>query len=355
MWNLYTDLVLRALMGFPGRCLEGWERLQGARDTATGWPADAVMEQIKATARSPEAWLGLEQGLEHVQSANGVVAYRVRGNTGFSVGGLNAPVSRRRELLQSYLDAARARGCRRMLTFPVRSDELADVAACGMGAIHVGMEAWLDLRELTFQGAPYAHVRQMSNRAGRRGVEVSVLEDPTPQREELEQVHERWLETRRPSWRMALLIGTPCLERPFGRRYVVATRGGRICAFLTLVPAGEGSAAIDVMCRAPDAPAGTMERLVVSTVSMLRAEGLDRLSMGPCPMAGLETLKRWSSLHVVFAVLYKTSLGNRIFGFQGLERFKDKFRPRWEPIFIAASPRVNVMTLYMGCRMWRLL
>ena len=94
---------------------------------------------------------------------------------------------------------------------------------------------------------------------------------------------------------------------------------------------------------------------MLETVAQLRSEGVTTLSLGPCPMAGLEAIARPNILHRIFQLLYRTSWGNRIFGFRGLVSFKNKFRPRWEPIFIAATPRVSVLTLYMGCRMWRLL
>ena len=132
MWNLYADLVLRALMGAPGRCLEAWERIGGGRDTPMGWPSDNIVRRVQAVTCTPEAWLALETGLEHAVSAHGVMAYRVRGKTGFAVGGLNVSPENRQALLQSYLQAARSRGCRRMLAFPLRPDDLEDAAGCGM-------------------------------------------------------------------------------------------------------------------------------------------------------------------------------------------------------------------------------
>jgi lysylphosphatidylglycerol synthetase-like protein (DUF2156 family) len=59
-------------------------------------------------------------------------------------------------------------------------------------------------------------------------------------------------------------------------------------------------------------------------------------------------------IRYVFAMLFRSSLGNRIFGFWGLYTFKAKFRPRWEPVYFGARPRLSWLALYRGCRMWGL-
>jgi lysylphosphatidylglycerol synthetase-like protein (DUF2156 family) len=96
-----------------------------------------------------------------------------------------------------------------------------------------------------------------------------------------------------------------------------------------------------------------MDHLLATAAERLRDEGATTLSLGACPMAGIpHTDRGW--LPRLFRLLYASRAGNRLFGFQSLHHFKAKFRPRWEPLYLAASPRPGAWSLYVGCRMWGL-
>jgi phosphatidylglycerol lysyltransferase len=153
---------------------------------------------------------------------------------------------------------------------------------------------------------------------------------------------------------MKLLVGSPGLDRPCDRRYYAAHTAGRIEAFVTVLPGAPGVWGIDVMCRRPDAASGCMELLLMHVAEALRDEGATQLSLGPCPMAGITQDGAPPLLRATFEGLFGSWWGNKIFGFQNLYRFKKKFRPRWEPVFFAAGPRLGILELYLGCRMWGL-
>ncbi len=352
-----ADRWLRALLGLPGAVLE---RLDGGRAAASPAPVDAALaDAVLAAARHPEAHLALEDGLHHHRAGELVLAWQRRGATAFGVGGLNAPAEARVGLLRSWVAATRARGLRRHLLFPLRREELGDAARAGLAAVQVGVEAVLDLPALDFSGNRFGTVRQMSSRARRRGVTVDWWHPhaATPAaRAELEDTWACWLASRRPAWRMRLLVGTPALSTPWARRYLVA-RGpqGRVEGFLTVVPGAPGAWGVDVMCRRPDAVGGTMELLIRRAVADLRAEGAATLSLGPVPMAGVDDPRTPWLLRTAFDTLYRSRWGNQLFGFRALHAFKRKFRPRWEPVYFAAAPTLGVVALYRGCRMWGLL
>ncbi len=218
----------------------------------------------------------------------------------------------------------------------------------------MGVEARLALAGLDFRGKRYETVRQLRNRARRRG--VVAMEIPRGSHsEELESLHAAWLESKRPSWRMKLLVGSPGTERPFHRRYFVARTADRIEAFATLLPGAPGTWGLDVVCRRPDAVAGSVERMLLHAIGTLQLEGATELSLGPCPMARVPTRGDRVVLRWLFRWLFASRLGNHVFGFRNLYRFKEKFRPRWEPVYFAARPRLSAIALYRGCRMWGLL
>jgi phosphatidylglycerol lysyltransferase len=184
---------------------------------------------------------------------------------------------------------------------------------------------------------------------------VSAEEIPAGARAaELTRVFDAWLDTKRPSWRMKLLVGSPGLDRPLDRRYFVATSARGVEAFCTVLPGGPGAFGVDVMCRRPDAEPGAMELLLTRVLETLRDEGASTCSLGPCPMAGVPLDGDRPLLRRIVRALYASRLGNQVFGFRNLHRFKQKFRPRFEPVYFAAAPSLGVLALYRGCRMWGL-
>lgn len=310
-------------------------------------PEEALRDRVRAEARWPEAQLALEPHLQVHTDGQAVLAYEVRGSTVFGIGGLNTPDIGR--LLRSFAREAGA-GARRHLVFPVREEERPAVHDAGYGTIQVGVEGWLDLPDLTWAGRRYQHVRHLRNKAVRLGVRCEEG-DPAIHADELRAIHADWLASKRPAWRMKLLIGSPGLDHPGDRRYLIARTEERVEAFLTLLPGAPGQWGIDVMCRRPDAAKGTMEHLIVHAVDLLRDEGAHALSLGPCPMADVTTP---GALGGLFRFLYGSALGNQLFGFRNLHVFKLKFKPRWQPVYFAAAPKLGVFELYAGCRMWGL-
>jgi lysylphosphatidylglycerol synthetase-like protein (DUF2156 family) len=339
----WLDRGVRAALGAPGWILE---RLEPGVEAPPSHPAsEALRAQVRDHAHWPEAQLCLEPDMQVHEHDGAVLGFQVRGATAFGIGGLNtsAPTA----LLRSFAAGAAAR---RHLVFPIRAHELDDTHAAGFGTVQVGVEAWLDLEGRDWRGNRFEHVRHMRNRATRVGV-VSAEVDPATVEGELEAVYEAWLSSKRPSWRMKLLVGSPGLGDPGDRRYIVAATPGRVEAFITLLPGASGQWGVDVICRRPDAVPGCVEHVILHAVSLLRAEGAQTLSLGPCPMAGVEASGLLSG---IFRFLYRSQVGNRLFGFQRLYTFKAKFRPRWEPVYFAASPRLGLFELYAGCRMWGL-
>ncbi len=322
--------------------------------TPDGHAPDAAQmhNSVMSHARWPEAHLALEPGLHYHRSAEGPLAYQIRGGTAFAIGGLNS--SNVPRLLQSFRRQTEALGIRRQLVFPVRSHELSAVGAAGFEALQVGVEAWIDLEGFTVRGNRFEGVRHMRNRACRHGVTSVEVAQPAGRADEFIALHTAWLRSKRPTWRMRLLVGSPGLEAPFDRRYFAAERDGQLQAFCTVLPGASGQWGVDVMCRRPDAASGAMEHLLLHVSATLRGEGARTLSLGACPMAEVPLLGSRRGLRRIFRGLYASRLGNQVFGFRNLVKFKNKFRPRYEPIHVAASPRLGAIELYLGCRMWGL-
>ena len=346
------------LAGLPGRFAARLGRTPG-RLTCDPLP-EAVLGQLAENAPRANGYLALEPGLSLFSTGGSALSYARSGRTVFAVGGVLGPPDEASAALTSFREAAAAAGHRRVLVFPAAEGECSAFAEAGYDIVQVGSEAFIDPQLFSTTGKHGADLRQMCNRARKRyGLAFEeVAANRGVERERLAQFFDAWRPRLGPV-PLRLVLGTPCLERPFQRRYFAVARPGDDLpvAVATLCPGWGGSGwGVDVMARGRGAPAGAMDLLLTQLIRRLGAEGVERVSLGACPMSQKAATERprHPVLRLGFRFLYHTSLGNQLFRFRGLSHFKSKFNPSWEPVYIAAWPRVTAPTLYAGCRMWGL-
>jgi lysyl-tRNA synthetase class 2 len=208
----------------------------------------------------------------------------------------------------------------------------------GMDALELGDEAVVEVADFSLDGRPMRNVRQMVNRIERQGYacEVRRLRDISP--EDVALIHRlasdgRSTETER-GFSMALgRFGDPA----DGECVVVtATKDGEIRAVLNFVPWGRDGLSLDLMRRDRSADPGLNELMIVAALREAAALGVKRMSLNFAVFrSALErgerigagpVLRRWRGLLVFLS---------RWFQIESLYRFNAKFRPIWEPRFVA--------------------
>lgn len=321
-------------------------------------------------AASPRAngYLSLEPELTRWMDPQeaGCLTFARHHRAAFAVGGLHSASASDKAMSSSntgsmviaaYCNALRATGFRRSLFFPISEAERPTYAAANVETLMLGSEAFVDRDTWTMRGKAKADLRQMVNRGRKRHGLRTTEYDAVRAAAELAPLHGAWLEDKQSKHRMRLVVGSPGFQNPAGRRFFVAADAEGPVAFVTVTPgwAGQGWG-IDVMARPDDAPAGAMDVLIVDAMAVLFDEGATLLSLGAAPMAERTAVTghdRWL-LRRVFRWLYGGRLGNRLFRFESLARYKDKYAPRWEPVYMGGWPKLSVWSLYVGCRMWGL-
>jgi phosphatidylglycerol lysyltransferase len=196
-----------------------------------------------------------------------------------------------------------------------------------------------------------ASVRAQLHRARNKGVRV---EEWSPGRAqghpELERCLREWLATRGlPP--LHFLVEPATLERLFDRRIFVARRGDAVVAFLVASPVpGRHGWLIEQFVRGHAAPNGTNDLLVDTAVRAMAAAGAEYVTLGLSPLSRHAGVPRSAEepLWLRALLVWVRAHGRRFYNFDGLDRFKAKFRPdRWEPIYaIADEPRFAPRMLY---------
>jgi lysyl-tRNA synthetase class 2 len=223
--------------------------------------------------------------------------------------------------------------------------------AAGLGALYLGDEAIVDTRAFSLEGRAVRKVRQSVTRLEREGYTVELV--PPEQLDarclaELDLVAERW-RGRRPERGFSMAMDSVTCEQARETALAVARDGeGAVRGYLQLVPTfGRAAMSLSAMRRDPHTPNGLMEFLVARSLELVRARGVDEVSLNFAVFNRL--LQRPAGRGERFLGRC-IALANPYFQIESLYRFNAKFMPRWEPRYLVydrplALPRVGLAVM----------
>lgn len=282
------------------------------------------------------------------QSDTACVAYRVYGGVALAVGDpLSATTRGATAIMSAYEEMCFVNDWRPVLVH-VTPHWKERLSRRGYQLQLIGTEAVVDVVhfENTVVGGKY--FRQINNRFTKLGYTTEVLQPPHHEAviDRLRHISQDWL-------------GQPGrVERGFMMGYfnesymqqcalfVARDAAGTIQAFLNLLPSPiPEEANYDLLRSADSAPGNINDYLLIQLFAHLASQGISRLNMGLCPLAGLDeepnTLIN-RSLRFVYAN------GDRLYSFRGLYRFKAKYEPKWSERYVAYKGGVTDFTRAMS-------
>ncbi|MFS0729123.1 DUF2156 domain-containing protein [Curtobacterium sp. 1P10AnD] len=274
----------------------------------------------------------------------GAVAYRVHGDVALTVSDPVCAAADRPAVLRAFADACERNGWVPAFTSvhePVREILSAD----GWTSVPVGVEAVLDVTAFSLSGKKRQDLRTASNRADREGVrdEWTTFGALSPaHRSEVEAICTRWAADRRLPEMGFTLGGLRELDDPDVRLMLAIDAEDRVVGVTSWLPVHERGAltgwTLDVMRRGEDGMPGVMEFLIARTALRAREAGLTTISLSGTPLAvhpGAGALVTRGS-----AVLARVL--EPVYGFRSLQRFKEKFGARHDPLWLVVPTPLHV-------------
>ncbi len=223
----------------------------------------------------------------------------------------------------------------------------------GLRAIYMGDEAIVETASFSLEGRAVRKVRQSVARLEKAGYraglfDVADLDDTTFAA--LERVSDAWRGgTAERGFSMAL----DALRRDDQEDTVVVIArdaAGEVRGFLHFVPSyGRKAMSLSLMRRERNTPNGLTEFMVVKSIELLRARGIEELSLNFAAFARfLHSPRGWLEQLAGGAA----RRADAVFQIERLYRFNAKFFPRWEPRYamyegVAALPRVALASLWL--------
>ncbi|MFL5846201.1 MAG: bifunctional lysylphosphatidylglycerol flippase/synthetase MprF [Solirubrobacteraceae bacterium] len=300
---------------------------------------------VRAHGRDTLSFFKLRSDVLHLVGASGraLIGYAIFGGVMLVGGDPVGPADEVALLLAEARIFARDRGLR--LGILGASEELKPVAeAAGLRCMYVGDEAIVDTAEFSTSGSSMRKLRKPVLRLEREGWSVDVRrlgELSDLEVDDLEALATRALAgapERSFAWAMDGLRGDHQHDS-----VVVVGRDpdGVPHGLLHLVPSFGGRAAWSVSLMRRDAaaaPNGLMDVLVVRAIETAREEGIEEISLN------FAAFSRW--LREPAGLRERAGgrcvrMGSRFIQMETLLRFNQKFRPRWEPRYLAYEGRLG--------------
>ncbi len=335
--------------------------LRAARRPAPERPGDrararALLRQHgRQSIASMTMWAG--NTLLLAQAGDAYLAYRVVNDVALVLGDPVGDDKGLARVLAEFLDLCTTRGWTPCL-YAATGRAVAAGRTLGLDALQIAEDTVIDLPDLAFTGKAWQDVRTALNKAERAGIAlewVDLASAPPAVAEQLAAISAHWTADKRLP-ELGFTLGTLAEARDPAVRTAIAVDGQRtIHGFTTWLPVyADGQVCgwtIDLMRRreGPTAFRGVMEFLIAQAAQAFRAEGAAFISLSAAPLAriadaGTETGGLQRALELLAERL------EPFYGFRALLAFKQKFRPRREPVYllfpgVTSLPRISLAIL----------
>jgi phosphatidylglycerol lysyltransferase len=251
------------------------------------------------------------------------------------------PEDAQRELVWEFLDLVDDYGGRAAF-YEVDATRLPLYVDAGLTLVKLGEEARVNLADFSLEGSARKAMRNNLNRLAKEGCTFAVV----PAAEvpallpELRRISDAWLaikNTREKGFSLGFFRDDYVSRCAVG----VVYKDGKPVAFANLWQnEGKQETSIDLMRFHPDAPAGVMEYLFTNLILAAKADNVAWFNLGMAPLSGLENRAAAPLWDRVGSFLYEQ--GERLYNFQGLRDYKNKFRPEWEPKYLATTSALRL-------------
>jgi lysyl-tRNA synthetase, class II len=297
---------------------------------------ETVNELVREHGSDTLAFFKLRRDMHYLFSADrrAFLGYRVEGGILLGAGDPVGPAEALAGLIGEVFAFAEVRGLR-VAVLGASAALLPLWRQAGLHALYFGDEGILDTGRFSLEGRSIRKVRQAVSRLEQAGYsaqaeELGKLDAGTLS--ELERVSRIW---RAGTAERGFSMAMDSLQGEHrGDSIVIAARdgSGTIRGFLHFVPSfGRPAMSLSFMRRERNTPNGLTEFLIVKSVELLHARGVEEISLN---FAAFGRLLEHPQGRVERILGRLVALGNRYFQTESLYRFNAKFAPRWEPRYL---------------------
>ena len=304
---------------------------------------------LRRFADSTLAYFALQPDKSYFFSTTGnsVLAFKIVGNTAIVMGDPIGDPVEFEDLIRQFRQQCDL-DVRAFAFHQVRADYLPIYRACGLKALKIGEEGFVDIQGFTLSGQAMKHVRATMNRFEREGYRAEVLQPPHDEQtmETLRHLSDAWLEKGGNRERTFVVGYFDAAVLANEELMVVRSSTGEIVGFANILPSYRSRDANFDLLRHGREPKDVSDFLHVSLITHFREQGFERMTLGLAPLSGIETERAIAPVQAFMQLLYR--YGSTVFRFRGLREFKEKFATEWEPRFLIYARETELTGIAMA-------
>lgn len=306
---------------------------------------DDVKSLLHTSGGGTLSWMATWDGNDYLGTTTGVVAYQRHAGVALALSDPLGPPDGRAQSVTEFIDAAQYAGL--VPAFFSASDAARAALPEGWRSLVVADDSIVDLEGLQFTGKRWNNVRTAINKAAREGVtfRMTHLKDETwGVQAQVRAISEMWVGDKGlPEMGFTLGSLTEAAD-PEVRMALAISSDGDIDGFLSWLPIyGQGGRVdgwtLDLMRRREGGFGSVMEFLIGSSARLFSDEGARVMSLSGAPLA--HDYPEDAGVIAALADRLGTAL-EPVYGFASLHRFKEKFNPRYETMYLLYRDEADI-------------
>ncbi|MCU4671011.1 bifunctional lysylphosphatidylglycerol flippase/synthetase MprF [Microbacterium fluvii] len=326
-----------------------WRR-RGALGLLPAPDVDEARALLRASGGGTISWMTTWEPNAYARTSTGIIAYQRRAGVALALADPLGPEVGRAQSIAEFIDLSQRAGltpCFFSVGEPTRQ-----AVPEGWRSIVVADDTIVDLPGLAFTGKNWNSVRTSLNRAGREEMTFRMTrlrDEPWGVQAQLEAISAMWVGDKSLP-EMGFTLGTLAqAEDPEVRLALAISPRGDVDGFLSWLPVyGEGAVrgwTLDLMRRREGGFGPVMEYLIGMSATHFRDEGAEIMSLSGAPLA-----HEYPEGAGVIADLSErlADMLEPVYGFQSLHRFKEKFHPRYETMYLLFRDETDLPRIGAG-------
>lgn len=281
--------------------------------------------------------------------ASAAVAYRVRGAVAVTTGGPFGPGCDDPAVIRRFIRFCGDNGWTPAF-YGIDDRSVSAFDDLGWHRLEIAEEAIVLPQSWSTTGKKWQDIRTSINRAERAGIVAEWTSWPEmslSKRSQVQAMSEAWVADKELPEMEFTLGGFDELADPAVRIMLAVDADGQVEAATSWLPSygadGVVGYTLDFMRRRADGMNGTMEFLIATSATTMRAEGIQFMSLSGAPLAKSGAAHAGGEATTIARLLdyIGTSL-EPVYGFRSLLNFKRKFQPTFVPLWLVYPDAVNL-------------
>ncbi|RYY75681.1 MAG: bifunctional lysylphosphatidylglycerol flippase/synthetase MprF [Gammaproteobacteria bacterium] len=218
----------------------------------------------------------------------------------------------------------------------------------GLSLIKLGQQALIPLNDFGLEGKKRQNFRSAINKYQREGFTFEIVyahqvEAILPN---LRKISDAWLKEKNAKEKR-FSLGFFNEEYLRHCELAVVKKDDEIYAFCNLWAINNRhQISIDLMRYLPGTPNGIMEYLNISLAMWAKEQGFTYFCLGMAPLSGLENHALAPLWHKIGNTIFR--IGGDFYNFEGVYFYKEKFNPKWQPVYLAAPPGLQTASALLA-------